>query len=87
MRDQQYLMRCLWKGIADTDQQQDAADHIEELLTKLARAVKALDDLAIAFSTVTDVVTPPYRKPYEHPLSAYDRAIATFVELTGEKDD
>ena len=30
-----YLMKCLWKGVADVDQQQDAADHIEELEAKL----------------------------------------------------
>jgi len=26
-----YLTRCLWKGVADIEQQQEAADRIEEL--------------------------------------------------------
>ena len=26
-----YLTRCLWKGVADIEQQQEAADLIEEL--------------------------------------------------------
>lgn len=26
-----YLLKCLWKGVADTEQQQDAAFRIEEL--------------------------------------------------------
>ena len=26
-----YLLKCLWKGVADVEQQQDAADHIEKL--------------------------------------------------------
>ena len=26
-----HLMKCLFKGVADTEQQQDAADRIEEL--------------------------------------------------------
>jgi hypothetical protein len=38
-----YLMKCLWKGVADTEQQQDAADRIEELEAKLAKAVEGLN--------------------------------------------
>lgn len=26
-----YLLKCLWKGVADTEQQQEAADRIEEM--------------------------------------------------------
>jgi hypothetical protein len=33
-----YLVKCLWKGVADVDQQEDAADRIEELEAKLANA-------------------------------------------------
>ena len=43
MSDYQDMMKCLWKGVADTDQQQDAADRIEELEAKLAKAVEALE--------------------------------------------
>lgn len=39
MSDYQDMMRCLWKSVADTDQQIDAAAYIEELETKLAKAV------------------------------------------------
>ena len=38
------FMKRLWKGIADTDAQQDAADRIEALEAALAKA----DDLARA---------------------------------------
>jgi len=39
------LVRRLWKGIADTDAQQDAADRIEALEAALAKA----DELAEQF--------------------------------------
>lgn len=39
------LTKRLWKGIADTDQQQDAADCIEELKAQLAEAKEALVDI------------------------------------------
>ena len=39
------LVRRLWKGIADTDAQQDAADRIEQLEAALAKA----DELAGAW--------------------------------------
>ena len=35
-----YLMKCLKKGVADTDQQQAAAELIEELKVKKIKAVK-----------------------------------------------
>jgi len=38
------IVRRLWKGIADTDAQQDAADRIEQLEAALAKA----DELAEA---------------------------------------
>jgi outer membrane murein-binding lipoprotein Lpp len=31
----QYMMKCLWKGVADTDQQQDAATRIQDLEARL----------------------------------------------------
>ena len=31
-----YLLKCLWKGVADTEQQQEAADRIEELEARVA---------------------------------------------------
>ena len=37
------IVRRLWKGIADTDAQQDAADHIEALEAALARADELAD--------------------------------------------
>ena len=39
------LLRRLWKGIADTDAQQDAADRIEQLEAALAKALGALGDI------------------------------------------
>ena len=38
MSDYQDMMKCLWKGVADTDRQQEAYDLIEELKAKLADA-------------------------------------------------
>ena len=45
------LVRRLWKGIADTDAQQDAADRIEAIEAALAKA----DELAeVAYRTIHD---------------------------------
>ena len=35
-----YLLKCLWKGVADTEQQQEAADRIEEMEARVAAADK-----------------------------------------------
>lgn len=35
-----YLMKCLWKGVADVDLQQEAADRIEELEAELAEEIR-----------------------------------------------
>lgn len=43
MIDYQDMMKCLWKGVADTDQQMDAADRIEELEAKLAKAADVIE--------------------------------------------
>ena len=37
-----YLMKCLWKGVADVDQQQDAADRIEELEADRKKTYEAM---------------------------------------------
>ena len=63
------LMKCLGKGVADVDQQQDAADRIEELEAKLAKAVEALE--AITFECVGD--------------EARCGARAALAEMKGEK--
>jgi hypothetical protein len=34
------LLKLLWKGVADVEQQQEAADRIEALTAKLAAAIK-----------------------------------------------
>ena len=44
--------------------------------TKLAKAVEALRDLTNAFAKKVDVDQTRWKTPYEHPLSAYDRAVA-----------
>ena len=36
------LLKLLWKGVADVEQQQEAADRIEALTAKLAKAVEGL---------------------------------------------
>jgi len=43
---------------------------------KLAKAVEALRDLTNAFAKKVDVDQTRWKTPYEHPLSAYDRAVA-----------
>jgi hypothetical protein len=42
----------------------------------LAQAVEALRDLTNAFAKKVDVDQTRWKTPYEHPLSAYDRAVA-----------
>lgn len=37
------LLKLLWKGVADIEQQQEAADHIEALQAQLDEAVTALE--------------------------------------------
>jgi hypothetical protein len=57
--------------------QHDATTHML-LVTeaKLAKAVEALRDLTNAFAKKVDVDQTRWKTPYEHPLSAYDRAVA-----------
>ena len=59
------LMKRLWKGIADTDAQQDAADHIEALTAErdalkaeLAEAVDTANQAIDVIASVQD-----YRQP------------------------
>jgi hypothetical protein len=49
---------------------------------KLFKAVEALRDLTNAFAEKVDVDQTRWKTPYEHPLSAYDRAVAL---LKGDK--
>jgi hypothetical protein len=49
---------------------------------KLAKAAEALRDLTKAFAEKVDVDQTRWKTPYEHPLSAYDRAVAF---LKGDK--
>jgi hypothetical protein len=60
----------------------EAADLIDALEAKLALAEHALRDLTNAFAKKVDVDRPRWKTPYEHPLSAYDRAVAF---LKGDK--
>ena len=65
---------------------QIAADHVLQELeqaaradkaeAKLAKSVEALRDLTNAFAKKVDVDQTRWKTPYEHPLSAYDRAVA-----------
>jgi hypothetical protein len=57
-------------------------EKIEALEAKLAEAVEALRDLTNAFAKKVDVDQTRWKMPYEHPLSAYDRAVAF---LKGDK--
>ena len=43
---------------------------------ELAKAIEALRDLTNAFAKKVDVDQTRWKTPYEHPLSAYDRAVA-----------
>ncbi len=71
---------------------QIAADHVLQELeqaaradkaeAELAKAVEALRDLTNAFAKKVDVDQTRWKMPYEHPLSAYDRAVAF---LKGDK--
>jgi hypothetical protein len=49
---------------------------------KLAKAAEALRDLTKAFAEKVDVDQTLWKTRYEHPLSAYDRAVAF---LKGDK--
>jgi predicted nucleic acid-binding Zn-ribbon protein len=48
----------------------------DEVEAKLSKAVEALRDLTNAFAKKVDVDQTRWKTPYEHPLSAYDRAVA-----------
>jgi hypothetical protein len=48
----------------------------ERAEAKLAKAVEVLRDLTNAFAKKVDVDQTRWKTPYEHPLSAYDRAVA-----------
>jgi chromosome segregation ATPase len=54
----------------------------ERAEAKLSKAVEALRDLTNAFAKKVDVDQTRWKTPYEHPLSAYDRAVAF---LKGDK--
>jgi len=68
-----YLVKCLSKGVADVEQQQGAADRIEKLEAKLAKAVEDLQ-------TIKD--RPEFRLP-----SSQNIASATLAALKGQDDE
>ena len=83
MSDYQDMMRCLWKGVADTEQQQDAADRIEELEAKLAKAVEAL-----RFYAWDNEIRLPSDGPWGAGSTDFGKfARATLAELTGGKNE
>jgi len=47
-----------------------------KLEAKLAKGEEVLRDLTKAFTEKVDVEQTRWKMPYEHPLSAYDRAVA-----------
>ena len=82
-----YLMKCLWKGVADTEQQQDAAERIEQLSAnneereaKLAKAVGALGDISNG--------EPEWPDDPQRELDwCRNRATTTLAELSKERSD
>ena len=47
------LVKALWKGVADVDRQQEAADRIEELEAKLAKTTKLLEQIERRLSKIS----------------------------------
>jgi hypothetical protein len=69
------LLKLLWKGVADVEQQQEAADRIEALTAKLAQAVElALEECPFRHGT------PKYNDWWHHRR-------ATLAEIKGKSHD
>jgi chromosome segregation ATPase len=70
--------RDRWREIANNEAVEGEANRNAGLAleAKLAEAVEALRDLTDAFAKKVDVDQTRWKTPYEHPLSAYDRAVA-----------
>ena len=69
------LVRRLWKGIADTDAQQDAADLIENLNAKLKEAVELLVSAEIVMQFALD-----------HEASELDRRLTIKDAMSAQKE-
>ena len=84
-----YLMKCLWKGVADVDQQQDAADRIEELEAKLTELVSAIKDLLhdVRYSILDDELSSGEGYELWEEVKKFRRVIhaAGLAEMKGEK--
>jgi outer membrane protein TolC len=88
-----YLVKCLWKGVADVDQQQDAADRIEELEAKLemaeaklemaeAKLAKAEAKLAKAMKALVQMVGKRY-----YADDPWEIASVTLAKLKGQNNE
>ena len=76
MSDYQDMMKCLWKGVPDTDRQQEAYDRIEELEENLAKAMEALGEAIYLLD--------PDEEDIAKKTGMY-RIVTTYAELTGGK--
>ncbi len=76
MSDKELVKRLLDFDKVTVGDARDAALRIEALTAERAKAVEALRDLTNAFAKKVDVDQTRWKTPYEHPLSAYDRAVA-----------
>lgn len=71
-----YLVECLWKGVADVDQQQAAAERIEELEATLEMAT------VLAQEVERRMVDPG---GFDHRFTLREALEAYRVQLKGEK--
>ena len=103
MSDYDYEMKCLWKGVADIDQQQDAAERIEELESKLAKALREMKKVDEYLTRLQTPNTEPlnsvnacgnkkergqYTAMVRNEAREYWASLGnTIAELTGGKDE
>jgi hypothetical protein len=75
----------LEKAVCETEGKHSTEQHRADALARENKLLLgALSDLVNAFAKKVDVETTRWRMPYEHPLSAYDRAVDVLASITKE---
>ena len=75
-----YLLKCLWKGVADTEQQQEAADRIEEMEARVAAA----DKLAEAVTHEREMVCQDFGMQQDAATAVHNALAAYQATKEGE---